>query len=355
MSEINEIHLNIMFDPWLKIEWTDNKKEEVSLYTAITEAYHIKKIVPIGENKLTTYIINAFIIDFIQWVYKPTAYDSESAQEAILELFEKGYFDEETLDEYIQYYETNLGKSFDLFDEEYPFLQTNKKEYDQIFQSSSTLTPLSSPKFGLNYTAGNNVVFEHKRNSINYEEYKKIVKKNNGKIPSLENCYTFSSEETFIGLLYCLGYNQSSGGGLSSVSTSGIQGLHPIFVLIEGDNLFQTVCASIGTAREYNFQPVWEKESYYTKASEVILESNEDDNAVSLTYLPTVFVKLNSFNDCFEKNVNKEDIGEKEAPKEIYPLWLRSYPRIILMSASDKNGNQNEKAMVYHNVIKLRH
>ena len=46
MSEINKIHLNIMFDPWLKIEWTDNKKEEVSLYTAITEAHHIKKIVP---------------------------------------------------------------------------------------------------------------------------------------------------------------------------------------------------------------------------------------------------------------------------------------------------------------------
>lgn len=347
MPERSNVHLNIMYDPWLKIEWINNKKEEINLYKAITEAHNIRRIVPVGENKLTTYIINAFVIDFVQWVYKPIAYDSESAREAILSLFESGKFDENILDEYIRYYENTLGKSFDLFDEEYPFLQISKKEKNTIFKKIPTLTPLSSPKFGLNYTAGNNVVFEHKRNSVNYKKYQEIIECNNGKIPPLEDCYTFSPEETFIGLLYCLGYNQSSGGGLSSVSTSGIQGLHPIFVLIEGESLFQTICASIGTAREYSFQPIWEKDSYFTNASNIILEANDDLNAVPLTYLPTVYVSLNSLNNCFEKNISKKDIGEEEAPKSVYQLWMRSYPRIISTNVTDKYGNQYEKAMVY--------
>ena len=132
MPERSNVHLNIMYDSWLKIEWINNKKEEISLYKAITEAHHIRRIVPIGENKLTTYIINAFVIDFVQWVYKPIAYDSESAREAILGLFESGKFDKNTLDEYIQYYENNLGKSFDLFDEKFPFLQISK--FDNLSQ-----------------------------------------------------------------------------------------------------------------------------------------------------------------------------------------------------------------------------
>lgn len=45
MLEKNQIHLNIMFDPWLLTEWINGKKEEISLYTSITEAHHIKRIV----------------------------------------------------------------------------------------------------------------------------------------------------------------------------------------------------------------------------------------------------------------------------------------------------------------------
>lgn len=62
MSERSNVHLNIMYDSWLKIEWINNKKEEeISLYKVITEAHRIRRIVPIGENKLTTYIIKAIL------------------------------------------------------------------------------------------------------------------------------------------------------------------------------------------------------------------------------------------------------------------------------------------------------
>ena len=30
MPERSNVHLNIMYDPWLKIEWINNKKEEIN-------------------------------------------------------------------------------------------------------------------------------------------------------------------------------------------------------------------------------------------------------------------------------------------------------------------------------------
>lgn len=59
---------DVMRDPWLKVIMMDGEKKEVSLYEAITEAHRIKDIVPPGLNKLTAYMIYAFIIDFTRLI-----------------------------------------------------------------------------------------------------------------------------------------------------------------------------------------------------------------------------------------------------------------------------------------------
>ena len=328
---MENLHLDVMRDPWMKIQWLDGKTEEVSLYTAITESHNIKKIMPVGYNKFTTYVLIGFVIDFIQWVYKPVAYDTESAQEAIVEMYEQGCFDKATLDEYISYFENELHHSFDIYDEERPFLQLSKEEADYIKKkyekSKSLITSLSSDKFGLERLSGNNVIFAHPRGIISYDDYQAMTEANNGVAPAIEDTYSLTPEDIVLSLIYSLSFSQASG-SLASIATSGNKGFHPITVLNEGDNLFTTVCASIGTAEQYTYPPVWEQDTYVNAVPTIIKQAEADHNSVSLTYLPSAYVHLEGNNRSIGKKlVNAND--NKTAPKFAYPLWLSCYPRII--------------------------
>lgn len=347
-----QLHLNVMRDPWLKIQWLDGRTDTVSLYKAITEAQSIRKLMPAGLNKYTTYCLYSFITDFIQWVYKPKAYDQDTAKEAILELYEKGCFDSKTLDDYISYYENELHRSFDVFDSEHPFLQISREEREQIFgEKLKDAKPLSSSSFGLEYSSGNNVVFEHRRNSIDYETYMKKIKENGRKKLALQDCYDYTPEDIVVGLIYSLSFCQASGAGSKAcVAVSGSGGLHPIAVINEGDSLFVTVCASIGTAAEYSFKPVWEREHYFTGASEIIQAETVEKNPVVLTYSPTSYVQLISDRQALKKNISEPN---SEMPKSLYPLWIRYYPRAIRTTVKTKN-TEYDSAMTFdfHKIAK---
>lgn len=349
-----QLHLNVMRDPWLKIQWLDGKTDTVSLYKAITEAQNIRKLMPAGLNRYTTYCLYSFITDFIQWVYKPRAYDQDTAKEAILELYEKGCFDRKTLDDYISYYENELHRSFDVFDSEYPFLQISREEREQIFgEKLKDAKPLSSSSFGLEYSSGNNVVFEHRRNSIDYETYMKKIKENGRKKLALQDCYDYTPEDIIVGLIYSLSFCQASGAGSKAcVAVSGSGGLHPITVINEGDSLFVTVCASIGTAAEYSFKPVWEREHYFTGASEIIQAETVEKNPVVLTYSPTSYVQLISDRQALKKNISE---ANSEMPKSLYPLWIRYYPRAICTTVKAKTAEgAYDSAMIFdfHKIAK---
>lgn len=355
---MENLHLDVMRDPWMKIQWLDGTTEEVSLYTAITESHKIKRIMPVGYNKFTTYVLIGFVIDFIQWVYKPVAYDTESAQEAIVEMYEQGCFDKATLDEYINYFENELHHSFDIYDEERPFLQLSKEEADYIktkYESSKNLiASLSSDKFGLERLSGNNVIFAHPRNIISYDDYQAMTEANNGKAPAIEDTYSLTPEDIVLSLIYSLSFSQASG-SLASIAISGNKGFHPITVLNEGDNLFTTICASIGTAEQYTYPSVWEQDTYVNPAPEIIKQAEADHNSVSLTYLPSAYVHLEGSNRSLGKKLDDAN-KNKTAPKFAYPLWLSCYPRIIRAYQFGQYGagKKGEKSALVYNFCDIQ-
>lgn len=134
LMQKEDLHLDLMRDPWLKVLWLDGTVKDESLYTVITKAELIRKIIPAGTYSLTEYVLMSFIIDFVQWVYKPAAGTEKKAERVILDMYEKGKFDSSVLDEYIDMYENKLHRSFDIFDEEHPFLQSSKTEKEKIVQ-----------------------------------------------------------------------------------------------------------------------------------------------------------------------------------------------------------------------------
>lgn len=357
--------LNIMYDKWLPVIMIDETETEVSLYELITEAQRIKKLRKIGRVIIEEYIIYAFIFDFVQWVYKPCGYDEEDKKEAVLELFEKGCFNSELLDNYILNYEAS-GRSFDLFNKNYPFMQMSKKEWDDRMDEAK-LTPLSSPMFGVGYISGNNVVFEHGRDYVKYETYVDMCKEKektefSGKESygdvTIQEIVNMKPAELFASILYCVAYKHASGpGSFTSVASSGIS--HPIFVVNEGKNLFETICLSIGISEEYKGRPLWERDCYLITSTEMMTDSMSDN--VCLTYTPTVRIYPYDYSKIYASNFKKEDdkknknvydykkIDDKNfnTPKMAYAKWVEQYPRILRKRNETKDGKPIVEAVRY--------
>ncbi len=357
-----DVYLNVMHDAWLPVIMEDDTKKDVSLYEAIDNAQHIKKIQNFGQNPMENYAVAAFIFDFVQWVYKPIGQDEDEKREAILELFEKGQFDTTVLDEYIEEYEST--RSFDIFDEKYPFLQVSTEEWNARPEKEN-LTSLTSPIFGVNYLSGNNVTFEHPKNYVDYQQYlntfgdseqgeyagKEIAEKGIERIP-----ITLKSVELIASILWCMSYKQSNGKG-SYASVLASKDAHPIGVICEGKNLFETICLSMGVAESYNAKPIWERDKYVMTSTDLM--QKEIDNSIALTYTPTVILHAHDFSAIytktiqedrdFQKIIKSESKKDKEfnLPKHAYSKWVEKYPRIIRKRWEDKKGNKYVKALTY--------
>lgn len=346
---------DVMRDPWLKVIMMDGEKKEVSLYEAITEAHRIKDIVPPGLNKLTAYMIYAFIIDFTQWVYKPVAHSDRDRKRVIREMFDRECFDRETLDRYISYYENDLGLSFNVFDDEKPFLQMKKAETVGLFEKGRTrLKNLSTGKFGIEYTSGNNVLFEHRRNAVTWEQYEKLTAENGGERPAVEDCYRFSRDEVVAALIYPLGYCQAVGStAVSSISACGKGKQLPVYVLIKGDTLFATICASIGvavSAREedaYSCRPAWEREKYRLTVTDLAEMIGNSSDHIGLSYVPTAYIYLKNMYEAWVKDIQYK---REEQPRNLYSELVKRHPRVLRDRFADDSGSDaedNVSALVY--------
>lgn len=362
--------LNIMYDNWLPVVMNDGIKKEVSLYTAITEAQNIKELQKIGDVNIEEYAIYAFIFDFVQWVYKPTGYDDDDKKEVIEELFDEGCFDKEILDEYISEYKAS-GRSFDLFDEQYPFMQMSKEEWDS-YEPVKEATSLTSPKFGVGFLSGYNVLFEHGESYPSYDEYSEISK-NECIVPGIDIGYDSKKKvediveltpvRLFASILYGTAYKHASGGGTySSVS---VKTAHPIFTVVIGKNLFETICASIGVCESYEYKPLWERDKYCITSTE--LNSPSCDNSIALTYTPTIRMYPCDYNKIYSDNFKKDvsyELIEKSSdgkpdlntPKYAFDKWATNYPRILRAYRKDKKGSESIYALTYtHEDIWSKH
>lgn len=142
---------NVLTNPWIPTLDQDGITKELSLLETLERAHELQGIQ--AASPLVEYSVHRFLILFLMDMIRP---EDESAIE---DLLEEGQFDPDLLSDYIDQCNRE-GVTFDLFDEERPFLQTPYvKAWDREAKPVSTL----------DYTVpnGNNHIhFDHRRREI---------------------------------------------------------------------------------------------------------------------------------------------------------------------------------------------
>ena len=148
---------NVLYEPWMGVIDMDGSETLVGLRDYLVNA-HLYKCS--AENKqfavlrrLQQRLAETFVMDIFG-----INIDAEAA------LINAGHFDADEIDAYIRNCE-NSGVSFDLFDENRPFMQTDKKTFEKIFKSKKSVSVATiNPRMG----SGNNKVFF---NNVNVNDY----------------------------------------------------------------------------------------------------------------------------------------------------------------------------------------
>lgn len=345
---------DVMKEPWLSVRLLDGATKRISLYDAIVNAHQIKCLVNEWTVNISEAIMYGFLCDFVQSVYKPTAvpFTEENQKKAIVEMYEKGRFDKETLDSYIEEYKAN-GFTFDLFDDERPFLQCSKKEFSSLGEKGFSEKPIASKSFGYEWCSGDSVTFRQKSNQINFEEYASKVGYDvkNG-LPGVEICNTHLEDEFqpaiseyMLCLIYGTCYSQKNGEGTENTVLAGRTGVFPVLVLNKGATLFETIVASIGVAKNYNAKPFWEKEklkgngiteSSKTEFSGEIRQAEQSKNHLELFTTPVIRYRHSSSVNTLLCEKRSKALDRDEIRKACSVL-ANFYPRIIKTTMKPKD------------------
>ena len=206
---------NVLTENWIPIETLDGKSKLVGMLEVLIHAHEIKCVK--AASPLVTYGIQRTLIALLIDAFRP--YDID----ALAEIIGKGEFDDTTLNGYIKKC-IEEGVSFDLFDENRPFMQT------QIKEKLNTEISLINKIF-LEIPEGNNHThFVHR----------------------MENEHKFTPAECAQALCTVPAFSTKYGRN----NYFSINGIPPIYFLYAGRNLFETLSTSMITESEHREIPL---------------------------------------------------------------------------------------------------
>ena len=348
---------DVMENKWIPVVTTKNEYLLMGVRDCLVHAHEIKCLRDVSHINILNYCSYSFLIDIAQDIFRPTDQDD------IAGLYRHGSFDEEKIDKYIKNCEKS-GVSFDIFDDERPFLQCPRAQLnDYDFDAKKHLKSVAT--LGYEYESGNNALFRHRSNLPDYDEYAKAAKMEgtesyplgvdlaelSGSVP-VENTVSMDMTKYVMALIYMAFASQATGRGCSaSVSTAGQSGYHPIFVLNEGNTLFETLVGSMGTCSEETYEkavPMWRWENYTPDIN--TLKELGPDGYMAYSYYPTKCIYPADSGErvkaVYNKSIDFKEMGV--APKALFSEWVLGYPRIIKEHRENKDGEKYTIAMVYH-------
>lgn len=254
---------NVIYDPWIKAKTFDGQVKMIGIKEAIVNADKYKCISMANEDPMYEYCVYRLLGGFVQAAYH-IDYQIEWLEDKIL-------FDEKTFDKYIADC-IESGTSFDVFDKEKPFMQLNwnqfpdsaKKYIDMPLEKlseikqkvkaekpSNFIKPVS--KISLYDVSATNRVFGYQLNK-NARKYMQTHKNSN--VP-VENQCELSKKDFFLNLLVTqLGLTPAG----SSASVTKRTGSGPVYFIIQGKNLWETLLLNCGD--NYDGVPIWEWKTY---------------------------------------------------------------------------------------------
>lgn len=238
---------SVLSEPVIPVLMPDGKEKCVGIREAFLEAHHIKDIA--GGNPLERYALLRLLIAFAMDMLHPeTGYDR-------MDLLQSGHFDENVLEAYIRECEKERP-AFDLFDPDHPFLQSG---YDEKLDAKAK-KPVAVILHAL--PSGNNHIFIDHR---------------------LADSHQVSIPPAFCAL--CASYVFCVGG---TAGPSSVNNTPPLFAVMIGQNLFETIVINMLSRAEAAPLPYGEGEVPWRKQKPVI--PKESVAAVSLleglTWMP---------------------------------------------------------------------
>ena len=195
---------DILTEPWIPVVEPGGGQRELGLLDVLERAHTFQAVR--DASPLVEYSLYRFLILFLMDALRPEDGFSLS------ELLEEGCFAPDTIRSYVSLCRSE-GVSFDLFDRERPFLQTNyRPEWDREPKPVSTL----------NYAiphGNNHIHFDHQREQIAYTPGQAL-------------------RMLLAAQIFCTAGAQGY--------PSNVNGAPPWFSLICGENLFETLVFSMG-------------------------------------------------------------------------------------------------------------
>ena len=285
-----KIHLNVYYDPWINTIYCDEHKDVLSLRDCLVQATDIKSLyIKDAQYALDQTVPYTLLTMLLARVFHPD-HDEK------FDMFDEGSFDVDKVDDYIRTCE-NQGISFDVFDDNRPFLQDpdykSRKKEDET-STVGILDPLM--------VSGNNTVFYHNKNY------------NTGGNIAVENALYMTPPQFIASVARNHMYHNWSGG---SCSTGYTPSQPPLHCIIHGKNLFETLIISIPP--NAHGVPLWERQ-YDMTIPEIESTYRITLDYLSAAFLPTISVHFGEVTDGVVKNVyysgNIYKGRESSKPKE---------------------------------------
>lgn len=251
---------SVLTDRWIDIRENDGRLITASLLDTILNSQNYMELV--DESPLFEFgvfrLLQVFILDAI----RPYSLDD------ILDILEEGRFDEKRIQDYLDKCNEE-GVSFDLFDEKRPFLQSDNWKDSDNYQSIAKLDPFKA-------SGNNHVHIDH-----NFEENSEMT------VPLAARAL-------------CASYIFSTSGAQGY--PSGPCGAPPIYSVVKGSNLFETLVYNL--VPFVNYENADRPGSFWRNNIEI--ESKKEVASTSLLYgmmFPCRKIKLasNSETDMVSK------------------------------------------------------
>lgn len=285
----NAIHLDVYRDPWIDVKYCDKHTDKLSLRECLAQAKNIESVsirdARFALDKTVPYTLLTLIV---ARVFNP---DDDKK----LDMLDTGMFDLERIDAYIAECESQ-GVSFDVFDEEHPFLQDATGRYDPHAATVGMLDPFM--------VSGNNTVFYHNR-TFN----------TNGN--PVEETLRMTPAQFIASVARNHMYHISSGQSCSSGYASKQPPLHGI---LHVRNLFETIIMSIPD--RLCGVPLWER-PYDMTVPEIVSKYGHLDY-ISAAFLPTTSIRFECIEDGnvktiqYHGNIYQGKEREKSKPANEY-------------------------------------
>lgn len=229
----------LLEEPWIPAVDLKGKRQLLGIRPLLENAHTLRAVS--DASPLVEYGLYRLLCVFLMDALRP------EDEETLEELLDEGRFDMPAIDNYIALCRKE-GVTFDLFDEERPFLQTPyREEWDKTRKPVSTLD-YTIP------TGNNHTHFDHRPNTeiaVSYDQAARLL-------PAAMTFCTAGAQ----------GY------------PSGVNGAPPYFALIQGETLFETLvfslldCNLIESKSSFDWPPVYWRNPAVVEPKKIVLETS---------------------------------------------------------------------------------